>query len=266
MESHTSERRQFSRLAFNDQTIGNNLSLAGQVQRSFLPSASPCLKGFELAGQSISCLEVGGDYFDYLYGPDFQNNSLKIIIGDVSGHGIDAALLMSSARTYIRTRATSPGQPAEIVSDMNRYFCLDHSGTGYFMTLFYLDIDLVTGDATWVRAGHDPALVYTPQADRFSELKGSGLPLGVDYCHSYKEYPLLKLPKGSIIAMGTDGIWDTRNEKEESFGKDGFRNILRNSAMLSSQEIVNSVLEELGTFCKGVPLDDDVTLVIIKVV
>jgi sigma-B regulation protein RsbU (phosphoserine phosphatase) len=266
MESNTYERRQFSRHELTDQSIGQNLALAGQIQRSFLPSASQCLKGFELAGRSISCTELGGDYFDYLYGQGFQDDSLKVIVGDVSGHGIDAALLMSSARTFIRTRATIPGNPAEVVSDFNQYFYLDNSRTGHFMTLFYLDIDLGTGDASWVRAGHDPALVFNPRTDQFEELKGTGLPLGVDYRHCYREYQLPKLPEGTVIALGTDGIWDARNEKEEFFGKDHFRNILRETSMLSAQEIVNAVLEELGTFCKDVPLDDDVTLVIIKVI
>lgn len=266
MESNTYERRQFLRPELTDQSIGQNLASAGQVQRSFLPSASQCLKGFELAGHSISCIEVGGDYFDYLYGPDFQDDSLKVIVGDVSGHGIDAALLMSAARTFIRTRATIPGKPAEVVSAINQYFYTDNSRTGHFMTLFYLDVDLATGDASWVRAGHDPALVFDPRTDRFEELKGIGLPLGVDYRHCYREYPLPKLPKGSVIALGTDGVWDARNEKEEFFGKDHFKNILRETAMLSAQEIVNAVLEELGKFCRGVPLDDDVTLVIVKVI
>jgi len=266
MESNNYERRQFSRLEINNQSIGQNLALAGQVQRSFLPTASQCLKGFELAGKSIPCIEVSGDYFDYLYGPDFQDDSLKIIVGDVSGHGIDAALLMSSARTFIRSRASFPGKPADVVSDFNRYFYSDNSQTGYFMTLFYLDVDLVTGNASWVRAGHDPAFVFNPQTDGFEELKGVGLPLGIDYRHSYKEYSLPKLPKGTVIALGTDGIWDARNEQDDFFGKDHFRNILRETAMLSAQEIVNSVLEELGNFCKGVPLDDDATLVIVKAI
>ena len=74
MESNTYERRQFSRFELTDQSIGQNLALAGQIQRSLLPSASQCLKGFELAGRSVSCTEVGGDYFDYLYGQDFQDD------------------------------------------------------------------------------------------------------------------------------------------------------------------------------------------------
>jgi sigma-B regulation protein RsbU (phosphoserine phosphatase) len=266
MECNTCERRQFSRLELTDQSIGQNLALAGQIQRSFLPSASYCLKGLELAGRSISCIEVGGDYFDYLYGPDFQDDSLKVVVGDVSGHGIDAALLMSSARTFIRTRATMPGKPTEVVSDLNRYFYSDNSRTGHFMTLFYLDVNLGTGDVSWVRAGHDPAIVFNPRTDQFEELRGTGLPLGVDYRHCYREYQLPKPPKGTVIALGTDGIWDARNGKKEFFGKDHFRNTLRETAMLPAQEIVNNVMEELALFCRGVPLDDDVTLVIIKVI
>ncbi|MCP3892188.1 MAG: serine/threonine-protein phosphatase [Desulfobulbaceae bacterium] len=259
MESNTYERRQFSHLELTDQSIG-------QIQRSFPPSASQCLKGFELAGRSISCIGEGGDYFDFLYGPDFQDDSLKVIVGDVAGHGIDAALLMSSAKTFIRTRATVPGKPAEVVSDINRYFFLKNSHSGHFMTLFFLDVDLGTGDASWVRAGHDPAIIFYPRTERFEELKGVGLPLGVDYGHCYREYQFAKLPQGTVLALGTDGIWEARNDREEFFGKDHFRNILRETVMYSAQEIVNAVLAELATFCSGVSFGDDVTLVIVKVI
>ncbi|SHO51930.1 PP2C family protein-serine/threonine phosphatase [Desulfopila aestuarii] len=266
MDSYTYDRRQFSRHELSNQLIQNELALAGQIQRSFLPTASQCLKRYELAGQSISCIEVGGDYFDYLYGPEFQDESLKIIVGDVSGHGIDAALLMSSARTFLRARAINSGTATQVVSAMNRHFYLDHSRTGHFMTLFYLDINLDSGHATWVRAGHEPATVFAPSINEFHELKGAGVPLGVDYNYCYSEYFLPQLAEGTIIAIGTDGIWEARNENGKFFGKDRFKSILQETADFSAQEIINAVFDELGMFCRGVPLDDDVTLVIVKVV
>lgn len=264
MTVQTSDRRQFARQDVTIQTIQHELAMAGQIQRSQLQTTSEYLNGYELAGQSISCIELGGDYFDFIHDPDFPDEAVKVVVGDVSGHGIDAALLMSSARAFIRALSTRPGSPAEIISTMNRHFCLDNASTGHFMTLFYLDVDLYTGEAHWVRAGHDPAIVYTPAIDQFLELKGSGLPLGVDSTYRYSAYPLPKYPDGSVIAVGTDGIWNATDEDAMFFGRERFRDILRETATRRADEIVSTVFQELSTFCNNVPLDDDITLVIVK--
>jgi sigma-B regulation protein RsbU (phosphoserine phosphatase) len=91
------------------------LALAGKVQKSLTPGTAPRIEGLDIAGRSAPCEEVGGDYYDFLFGPDYPANSLKIVIGDIAGHGVDAALLMTSARAFIRMRAAQPGRPAEVV-------------------------------------------------------------------------------------------------------------------------------------------------------
>jgi sigma-B regulation protein RsbU (phosphoserine phosphatase) len=91
------------------------LELAGKVQKNLIPATAPEIKGLDIAGRSDPCQEVGGDYFDFLYGPEYPAGTLRVVVGDISGHGVDAALLMTTARAFIRMRAAQPGEPAQVV-------------------------------------------------------------------------------------------------------------------------------------------------------
>jgi len=241
------------------------LELAGKVQRSLIPARPPSIAGLDLAGRTDSCQEVGGDYFDFLYGPDFPSGNLRVAVGDISGHGVDAALLMTTARAFTRTRAVQPAGPSVVVASINRDLALDMGDSGSFMTLFYMEIDPVGRTARWVRAGHEPALLYCPVRDRFEELAGIGLPLGVDKDAGYAEQTLPILHPGTLLALGTDGIWEARDPEDRFFGKERFRDILRREAAASAQDMVTAVFEEIGRFCRGMPYQDDVTLVVIKI-
>jgi phosphoserine phosphatase RsbU/P len=241
------------------------LELAGMVQKSLIPATSPRIDGLDAAGRSDSCQEVGGDYFDFLYGPEYSPDTLKVVVGDISGHGVDAALLMTSARAFIRSRAAQPGSPSQIVSHMNRDLASDMEDTGHFMTLFFMEIDPRGGSARWVRAGHDPALIYHPGSGNFEELVGKGLALGVDRESVYMEYALQQLVPGTVIALGTDGIWEANDSKGRIFGKDRFRRIIRECAAEKSKTIIETVFSEIDQFTRGLPSADDITLVIIKI-
>jgi len=241
------------------------LELAGKVQRSLIPARPPIIDGLDLAGRTDSCQEVGGDYFDFLYGPEFPAGSLRVAVGDISGHGVDAALLMTTARAFTRTRAVQPATPSVVVANINRDLALDMGDSGSFMTLFYLEIDPALRSASWVRAGHEPALLYCPVRDQFEELRGRGLPLGVDKDAGFAEQALPALHPGTLLALGTDGIWEARDPEGRFFGKERFRDILRRGAALSAQDMVTAVFDEVGRFCRGLPYQDDVTLVVIKV-
>jgi sigma-B regulation protein RsbU (phosphoserine phosphatase) len=240
------------------------LALAGNVQRSLIPQAAPKIAGLDVAGRSVSCEEVGGDYFDFLSGPEYSTEKLQVVIGDVSGHGVDAALLMTSARAFIRTRAAQPGRISQVVSQMNRDLALDMGDSGHFMTLFFIEIDPRRGSAHWVRAGHEPAMMFKPEEDRFEELVGSGLPLGVDKSFGYTDYEIDHLSAGTIIALGTDGIWEASDAGGHVFGKERFRQIIRASAKKNSAAILQNVFDEVKNFSKGLPPHDDITLVVIK--
>jgi len=190
---------------------------------------------------------------------------LRIVVGDISGHGVDAALLMTSARAFIHTQAKRQRSPAQMVSSMNRYLSSDMAETGHFMTLFLMEIDPVNQTTRWVRAGHDPALMFLPHEDRFTELGGGGMPLGVDENAEYSEADSDGLAPGTIIALGTDGIWEAENLDGEPFGKQRLQEIIRRHADHSSATILDKVFDALKRFTGGVPAHDDVTLVIVKV-
>lgn len=242
-----------------------SLTLAAEVQKSLLPQKSPRIQGLDIAGKIITSDEIGGDYFDYLWGQESPNDPFGVVVGDVTGHGVDAALLMTTARGFLRMRASQGGSISQIVTEMNHHLALDVLDSGRFMTLFYLTIDMENKDLRWVRAGHDPAIIYDPTRDEFEELKGSGLALGVAEGISYEENVKSGLAEGQIIAIGTDGIWEAHNKDGEMFGKKRFRKILRQNANARAQDIIDAVYSDLNEFTIGLRPEDDITLVVIKI-
>lgn len=241
------------------------LQLAAEVQKSLLPETAPCIDGLDVSGRTISCDEVGGDYFDYL--PNrFLGNNLSIIIGDIIGHGVDAALFMASARAFLRMRAAQPGAIEDIVMAMNKHLTRDMEKTGRFMTMFYLVIERSDNRLRWVRAGHDPALLYDPGTDQFIELTGPGIALGVNEEYIYQQQQIEQLLQGQILVLATDGIFEASNHDGEMFGKQRLKCILQRNYLKSSQAILDDIMLEHERFTYGVDRADDLTLVIVKMV
>jgi sigma-B regulation protein RsbU (phosphoserine phosphatase) len=241
------------------------LALAAEVQRSLLPDRAPRIPGLEIAGRNQPCEEIGGDYFDYLWQPGAEEGPFSLVVGDITGHGVDSALLMSSARAFLRMRASQPGTLADIVTAMNQHLTGDVHESGRFMTLFYLTIDGARRGIEWIRAGHDPALVYDYKQDRFRELKGPGLALGVDQHFTYQVQTGARLKPGRILLLGTDGIWEACNTQGEMFGKERFQAIVRQNAKASAARLLDTVFQAQAAFSRGVKQADDITLVIVKV-
>jgi sigma-B regulation protein RsbU (phosphoserine phosphatase) len=241
------------------------LALAAEVQKSLLPQEKPIVKGLDIAGKNVSCDEIGGDYFDFIWRLDTKKGSFSVVVGDISGHGVDSALLMTTARAFLRMRASQPGTISEIITAMNRHLTRDILESGRFMTLFYMTIDPEKNHIDWVRAGHDPAIIYDPARDEFVELKGSGVALGVNEAFDYEENYRRDLTNGQIIAIGTDGIWEAVNREGEMFGKARFRNIIRKNAHAAAGDILNAVYSELNQYTRGQRSEDDITLVVVKI-
>ena len=245
--------------------IKHSLSLAREVQQNLLPHQSPQMDGLDIAGTSIYCDETGGDYYDYIDSHIDDHRNIGVAIGDVAGHGISSALLMATVRSSLRQRAALPGGVEQIISDVNRQLAQDVEDSGQFMTMFYLMIDPMRMQAHWVRAGHDPAILYDPNSASFEELGGSGIALGVDEDWKYKAYSKADLNKGQIIFLSTDGIWEAFNPDGEMFGKERIYDILRINASSGAEEMVRKVLVDLERFQQGASIEDDITLVIIKI-
>ncbi|MGI9538121.1 MAG: SpoIIE family protein phosphatase [Desulfocapsaceae bacterium] len=241
-----------------------SLEVAKEVQQNLLPGKDPEIEGLDIAGRSVYCDETGGDYFDYILFDRKQGARVGVVIGDVSGHGISSALLMASTRAFLRQRAALPGTAAEIISDVNAQFSRDVAESGSFMSMFYLMIDKGERCLRWVRAGHDPAVLYDPELDALSELKGAGIALGVDEQFQFEENGRADLQEGQIILLGTDGIWEARNPKGEMFGKELMYELLRQKKDRTAEEILTGITEALNDFRRGAAVEDDVTLIVIK--
>ncbi len=258
--------------AINEMTKGlierermqQSLNLAKEVQQNLLPKSNLKVNGFDIAGKSVYCDETGGDYYDFISIEDADKQKIGVAIGDVSGHGIASALLMTTVRSSLRLRASLPGSIASIISDVNRQLVQDVEDSGQFMTMFFLAFTTESRQLEWVRAGHDPAIVYDPRSDSFSELGGSGIALGVDAEWIYEDNKKTDFSNGQIIFLSTDGIWEARNQKGEMLGKKPILNLIRQNASSDATQILDAVFNGLEKFIGGVKIDDDITSVVIK--
>lgn len=242
-----------------------SLEVAEQVQQNLLPKVVPDFTGLDIAGTTIYCDETGGDYYDFIESGKHETGKIGIVIGDVSGHGIASALLMASGRAFLRQRSALPGSISQVISDINHQLTRDVADSGNFMSMFYLSIDKTYKNLRWVRAGHDPALFYEPKTKSILELKGTGIPLGVDANWQYEEYEKQNLDDGQIIVLGTDGIWEARNPKGDMFGKEYLYTLIKENSNLDANSILHTIIASLSKFQDNVKAEDDVTLIVIKI-
>jgi len=273
VSTRTGDERDQLIQAFNDMVpkledhlrMRESLQLATEVQQNLLPRAEPALPGLDIAGNSLYCDETGGDYYDFLEIAQDRTGAAAVVVADVSGHGVQAALLMASARAALRLRVSLPGSLAEIVADVNRQFTEDVGDSGAFMTLFCLSVDGRRKTARWVRAGHDPAIYFDPESDRFEELSGRGAPLGMEKGLVFEEQRRGDLKAGGVVFIGTDGIWEATDPQGEMFGKQRLHEIIRTRSAASAREIIQAVTQALETYRQGVKPEDDITMVVVKI-
>lgn len=243
--------------------IKQSLDLAREVQQNLLPAKSPKVEGFDLAGMSIYCDETGGDYYDFLEFTREGGAHLGIIIGDVTGHGIAAAMLMATARSLLRTHAPVCPSLSEMMTRVNQQLSTDVSG-GRFMTVFFLHLDVSKRNVRWASAGHDPALKYNPRTESFDELGDNSPPFGIDPTQIYDQRGPKELESGEVIVIATDGVWESRNHQGERFGKDRLREVIRASSGRSSADIALAIRNAVTAFRNGHPQEDDITLIVVK--
>jgi serine phosphatase RsbU (regulator of sigma subunit) len=244
--------------------LRHSLSIAMEVQQRLLPSAPPQVRGLDVAGHSTYCDETGGDYYDFLVLDTAASNAVLVVLGDVMGHGVAAALVMAGVRSVLRDRATAAGDLADLMSRLNRLISADHGG-GRFMTMHLSIIDATTRTMRWVSAGHDPVIVYDPTTAQFSEVGEGDLPLGVMDETEYREQTSAPFQPGQVLFIGTDGVWELPDTKGDQFGKDRLREVIREAAARPATEIAAAVRDRLTAFRGDSKSVDDVTFVIVKV-
>ncbi|GFK94588.1 Phosphoserine phosphatase RsbU [Fundidesulfovibrio magnetotacticus] len=258
--------------AFNDMAphllerlkLKGDMALAMEVQQHLLPHRPPDIRGLDVAATSLYCDETGGDYFDFLEFAQEDAAHADIVVGDVTGHGMPAALFMASGRALLRGRAMGLPGPALLLTEVNRLLWQDTQLSGRFITLFFLRLDHKARELIWCRAGHDPAILHDPRAGTFEILMGSGIPLGVEPDWTYTEKRRPWLEPGQLLLLYTDGIHEAVNPDGAMYGRERLKAVLAANANAPASTVVNALMADLKVFKDGLPLEDDVTLVVVK--
>lgn len=246
---------------FEKKRMQEELAVAQKIQQSLLPRSGLQAPGLDVAGLSVACEETSGDYFDYIRRP---GGRLALVVGDVSGHGIGAALLMSTARALLRAFAATEAPAAEVVTRLNRFLSEDVE-TGRFMTLFYCEVNLRERSLVYVRAGHNEPVVYRRAKDSFEELADGGIALAMMDDFEFEPSGPVVLEKGDILFMYTDGIVEAMSPAREPFGLRRIEEILRASRDLPSKEIVDRVRAAVRAHTGTDTREDDLTLVVARI-
>lgn len=238
--------------------LERELQLAREIQQRFQPAAPPRIAGYELEGISFPCYEIGGDYYDFILRPD---GKLIFTLGDVSGKGTSAALLMSSLHAAVHAHAFSPDSAVEKVREINRYLATNIP-TNRFVTLFYAELDPTIGEIEYVNAGHNPPLVVRASGE-VERIEATCLPLGI-----FEEAPFAggsnRLDAGDVMVIYSDGISEACDEQGREFGIESLTEVVVANRHLSVSALRDQIEGALSRFTHGAPATDDVTLVIIK--
>ena len=238
------ERQEKDRMAME-------LEEARKVQLSLFPNRAPEVPGFEMTGLCLPCREVGGDWYDYI---PLRDGRLALVLADVSGKGMGAALLMTSTRSLLRLFAERERRPGKVLSQLNNVLIKDFPRTK-FVTMIYAVIDPFTRTIEFTNAGHLPPLLVNPAGSRFLEIK-SGLPLGIQEI-VFSEYKI-DMPSGNRLLLYSDGVSETMNSLLEEYGTKRIQD-----HMTTPTATVWSLLDDVQAFAGDYPSMDDKTVMTI---
>ncbi len=242
------------------QRIQQGLFIARDIQRALLPAGPLEVPGLDVFGISAGCEETSGDYFDYIR---LGEGRVGLVVGDVAGHGIGAAMFMATARALLRAFLYANSDPAVTLGNLNDFLSEDME-TGRFMTLFYGDLDVASRTVTYVRAGHNPPLLYRRASDTFEELEAPGVALGMVRGFRYKASDPVALRTGDILFLYTDGIVETMNAQKEQFGIERAAELVRRHRDRSSRDLCDILRREVDEFSGHAPQQDDLTMILAR--
>jgi phosphoserine phosphatase RsbU/P len=239
--------------------LARDLERAAEIQRRLLPSQAPDIPGFDLAGYNAPCRTVGGDYYDFLPYPDGR---VAVLIGDVSGKGLGAALLMSNLQACAHVLFEDPSPLDTQVVRLNRSIAANFPGNA-FITLFAAVLDPATGELVYCNAGHNaPLLIH---ANEEVELLGAtGVPLGILQTARY-EQRTCRLAPGDVLVLFSDGVTEAcAPDQDEEFGEERLINTVRQKRNHSATHVIEAIEAERQSFTGGAPAADDITLVVVR--
>jgi sigma-B regulation protein RsbU (phosphoserine phosphatase) len=235
-----------------------DVELAAEVQRLFLPSGKPAIAGLEIAGMMQPARGVGGDYYDYI---PIDAHTIQVVIADVAGKGVPAALLMSATAAAMRLEANHDRNMLEQVERLNTGI---HSVSDdeRYVTLLLAEIDTRKRIIQYVNCGHNPALLFRPNAGTLTRLHSSCPPIGLS-AGEMCELASVDLLAGDVLVFYTDGVTEAENRSGEEFGMERLSATLRRGSSLSAEELMTNIYNSAADFC-GDDFNDDVTILVVK--
>ena len=239
--------------------LEHELQLAREIQESILPRSLPQLGGFNFGARMAPARSVGGDCFDFI---GLGGDSLGIVVGDVSGKGIPAAIFMALARSLLRAEGSRAASPREALQNVNRHL-LDMNEAEMFVTVLYGVLNRGTREFRFVRAGHDMPIVVDGRGEAVTLPPGRGQPLGVIPEPAFDEQRLIILP-GSTLLIYTDGVTDALNPQGAFFGLERLQEAVRANRQASAQALCDRLLQAVIEHQGVAPQHDDVTLVAVQ--
>lgn len=255
------ERKRAEQALLENSRMLRDMELARQIQLSLLPTSPPALPGVSLAGCCVPAAHVGGDYYDYY---PRGTGSVDMVVADVSGHSIGAALMTAEARSVLRAQLATGSSAGEVLAALNRILYEDLDRSELFITLFCACYDTSRHTLFYANAGHVSPLLFRCSEKSCQWLDAEGLILGVREDVSFEEKGL-ELGEGDVLLLYTDGVIEARDTAGEFFGTDRLCTILNRCHRESPQAIIDAVLGEISAFTGTPALEDDVTMVVMKV-
>jgi serine phosphatase RsbU (regulator of sigma subunit) len=235
-----------------------DLSQAAEIQRRMLPAQAPEMAGADLAGFNAACRTVGGDYYDFFPFPDGR---IAMALGDVSGKGMPASLMMMALHARVQVLAEDPGNLAAFMTRLNKATCAQ-CPSNRFITFFFCVLDPATGELTFANAGHNPPILVRASGEA-QMLEGGGPVLGILPAASYGEQRV-HLDPGDMLVLYSDGVTEANNAAYDEYGEGRFIEVLKRYREAPATAIVEAVTCDLTEFAAGAPQADDITLVVAK--
>lgn len=243
-----------------EERLSRELEIAAEIQESLLPTELPKMEGLSIAVGSITASEVGGDFYDFITIDDHQ---LTIIVGDVAGKGIPAAMLTSVTRTMLRVEAMRDEPPHTIIHRANNILHEDLSRADSFVTVFVATLNTAEGTLSYASAGHSPAILWRVETQTTEQLKATSPPIGI-FGYRGESTRTITLQPGDTLVFYTDGITEAQSPDEEFFGLRRLTQIVKEKASESPEALRAYIQAEVANFCRDSLTSDDATLLIVK--
>jgi serine phosphatase RsbU (regulator of sigma subunit) len=241
-----------------ERIMARDLAQAAEIQGRMLPERAPVVPGAELAGFNMACRTVGGDYYDFFTYPDGR---VALALGDVSGKGMPASLMMMALQARVHVLAEDPSNLAHFMTRINKATCAT-CPSNRFITFFFSVLNAVTGELAYANAGHNPPILMRSNGD-VEMLEGGGPVLGILSIAPYSEMHA-QVDHGDMLVLYSDGVTEANNPAYDEFDEERFIEVLKAHRTLPAAEIVQAVIKAVTEFAAGAPQADDITLLVAK--